>query len=302
MKKMEETEIFKPLEKCGCLYCRKYGDGTLWYLNPKNYSSEKAKELGITGKAFIGTRTEAHRSMYKELGFKLESRLHGPKLREIIEKEKIALQQGPHALASVSTYVPIEEAREILRIADRVVGRGFLTKHCDCSMAVHGKCAPGCLIFSSTYIENVWKNFKDTEKFLGAKLLSIEAAMDYLEKMEKKGYMILVGEGNGYIELFCFCELSRCEELQHRMYYGLTPLRYKGHYVAFQDPDRCVGCGKCVIKCQFHAITYDITRDRASFDMWKCFGCGVCRQACDHDAIKLVPRVEFPPLAEGVVA
>ena len=48
MIKIRETEIFKPLENCDCLYCRMYGDGTLWYLNPKNYSPEKAKELGIT--------------------------------------------------------------------------------------------------------------------------------------------------------------------------------------------------------------------------------------------------------------
>jgi NAD-dependent dihydropyrimidine dehydrogenase PreA subunit len=34
--------------------------------------------------------------------------------------------------------------------------------------------------------------------------------------------------------------------------------------------------------------------DRVIIDYNKCFGCGICRHACKYDALKLIPREEYP--------
>jgi MinD superfamily P-loop ATPase len=54
------------------------------------------------------------------------------------------------------------------------------------------------------------------------------------------------------------------------------------------DALRCVGCGKCVRFCQFHAITR-IARTITIFPEL-CHSCGGCRLLCPNDAIIEVPR------------
>jgi MinD superfamily P-loop ATPase len=51
------------------------------------------------------------------------------------------------------------------------------------------------------------------------------------------------------------------------------------------DQQRCTGCGICVERCQFSAISKDFV-----VDPLECEGCGVCRAFCPDDAITFTPR------------
>jgi MinD superfamily P-loop ATPase len=55
-------------------------------------------------------------------------------------------------------------------------------------------------------------------------------------------------------------------------------------------PDRCTGCGLCLIYCRFEAIRHEASaRDTAGQKFWidphACDGCGVCVRHCPEEAI-----------------
>ena len=54
--------------------------------------------------------------------------------------------------------------------------------------------------------------------------------------------------------------------------------------------DACSGCGECVSRCQFRAITL---RDIAEIYLGKCYGCGNCAAVCPTGALILT---EFRPI------
>lgn len=53
-------------------------------------------------------------------------------------------------------------------------------------------------------------------------------------------------------------------------------------------PVACLGCGDCIKKCRFNAISIN-KRGTAVVDPTKCVGCGECVKACPNDLIKLIP-------------
>jgi ferredoxin len=74
---------------------------------------------------------------------------------------------------------------------------------------------------------------------------------------------------------------------------------FRSNYLAINDIDACVGCGVCIKRCPFEAITL-IENDGkkvAQVDINKCVGCGVCTRFCPkksltlkrHDDLKYVP-------------
>lgn len=68
---------------------------------------------------------------------------------------------------------------------------------------------------------------------------------------------------------------------------------------AYINENLCNGCGLCVPRCGFEAIT--MKSNKAVIDEEKCFGCGVCVLKCEPKAItmKLLRPLSFVP-KEGV--
>lgn len=54
-------------------------------------------------------------------------------------------------------------------------------------------------------------------------------------------------------------------------------------------PDRCTGCGRCVVDCPFQAIDLasDSAHPRAVITSDHCLACGICLGACPTDALRL---------------
>ncbi len=78
----------------------------------------------------------------------------------------------------------------------------------------------------------------------------------------------------------------------------------EGH--AQVDPDRCIGCGRCLRPAHCEAITWDettVTDDRedlkAIVDAEKCIRCGICARLCPVGAVSYV-RDEVPTPTDAV--
>jgi MinD superfamily P-loop ATPase len=54
------------------------------------------------------------------------------------------------------------------------------------------------------------------------------------------------------------------------------------------DPRLCIGCGECVDRCQFRALT--MPDEVAIVEEARCMGCGQCTLACTSDALALERR------------
>ena len=68
------------------------------------------------------------------------------------------------------------------------------------------------------------------------------------------------------------------------------------HAVVEAEP--CAGCGDCLERCQFGALS--MPGEVCVVDDARCVGCGLCASVCPSDALHLArrPAGETPPLAK----
>ena len=92
-----------------------------------------------------------------------------------------------------------------------------------------------------------------------------------------------------FIAAICNCNLaSGCMAMKSTLTLGYQTM-WKGEYLADVDTPECIGCGACVERCPFGALSLD-ERPSALLDEEACYGCGICRSACPVEAITLRNR------------
>ena len=62
--------------------------------------------------------------------------------------------------------------------------------------------------------------------------------------------------------------------------------------------EKCNGCGICAQRCQWGALKFNVSIEKAGIDQYRCFGCGLCETACPRGAIILEERTKIPTLKE----
>ena len=68
-----------------------------------------------------------------------------------------------------------------------------------------------------------------------------------------------------------------------------TPTRSWVRYISTINQDKCVGCGTCIEKCQFHAL--ELNDDgKAERINENCMGCGSCAYFCPENAIAMIEQ------------
>ena len=94
-------------------------------------------------------------------------------------------------------------------------------------------------------------------------------------------------EEKGYETIYDFCGKALANIKRHND----LPRTYKLY--SDPDPDKCVGCGRCVAACADSAYSaIELNDDRkAIVDAEKCDGCGLCRGICPANAITMKQKV-----------
>ena len=124
-----------------------------------------------------------------------------------------------------------------------------------------------------------------------ARPISLEEAKATLIRTDEKGlvHLTIYNPDQG-VYAICSCCSCCCHELQLLKKYGRRDLVAKSEYVARTDMEACTHCGSCVERCVFEART--ITDRGMQQYPDKCYGCGLCVIICPQDAIVMERRME----------
>jgi len=284
-----------------CDYCTKHGAGGKWYLNAKNYSNEVAEEYDL--KEFLMEQYKNFeqipaRKVYgfsaAGLGYNLQIPIIGRVVKHLAEK-MLHSEKAPtnpfKAEGHMGQVVPLDDAIAIL---ETCAVEPIIEKYCMCRYMHRGIKDACCINFGvmSEIIEKLPRFVPVKEKFH----LTREEAIQRFTEHNKKGYIGTIWYGPfPYINNLCSCETPECAGIRPRLDFGIKSI-YKAEYVIDIQQDLCQGCKACVSRCQFGALKHSASLKRVFIDHAKCYGCGLCIHACKQDALRLVPRDEFPGL------
>ena len=276
-----------------CDWCQQHRDGKKWYLNIKNYSKEFLKDKAVVeaANAFfqnIESATDMGPGKADLLNLKNDDQFS----ESVAAKKQAISTLTPHR----GQVVPLEDVRKIIKLAGPIAKVACVCRRAFRASFEEKTCIPVGPVFLEYAKE--WPDYTRG----GIDYISKEEAVELMEGFNEKGYVHTFWRDfrSPAVVGFCNCEFPTCGALRARRFMGSWYNFFirKAEYVAMHDYDKCTGCGSCVQRCQFSAITYSPYLEKAIFDMKKCAGCGLCRTVCEQGAIKLVPRSEVPAVRE----
>lgn len=136
-----------------------------------------------------------------------------------------------------------------------------------------------CMVFSGR--ENAYENSIRTEP------ITKERSLEILSETEEAGLIhtsMNVELNHRYI---CNCCTCCCGVLRGLTEWNQPNAFVKSDYEISIYEEDCIGCGKCISRCQFNAL--EIIDGKCEANV-KCVGCGVCAIVCPEDALSLIPR------------
>jgi len=274
-----------------CDWCEKYGDGyERWYFNPANYARrlykirrEEAESLGAEANPQVaGGMAVVGREF-------LEAMDRGD------EEEVQKMRQQVESASWFTHFGQVVTLEEALRVIDIMYPIALIT--CACRRSMLG--LPDeenftCMGMGPGMYK--WERWPDTYRG-GVQFLTPEEAKEVITKLNKRGLVqSLFTFGTPYLGGLCNCDYPGCAAIRTVVDLGIRIL-WKGHYVAQVDHDLCNGCASCIQRCQFKALSFSGSMNKAYIDQFQCFGCGLCVSECDQEAITLVERASLPALA-----
>ncbi len=125
--------------------------------------------------------------------------------------------------------------------------------------------------------------------------LTQEEAMATLRRAAEAGLVHSVSNNQRGLWYICNCCTCACGVLRGMVDLGLANVIARSAFVNQVAAEACIGCGACVAKCQFGALSVD---GIAHVEAQRCVGCGVCTLACPVGALRMVRRPDaeiLPP-------
>ena len=207
------------------------------------------------------------------------------------ELDIVGIGRLEHLPFDIEIY-PYEQATELIenakawgvrdcicRLQQELIGRG-----CDGPLE-------SCLVFAP--VEGVFDRSETT------RAITKEEALDILRQTEDAGLVHSPGnfrDGHNYI---CNCCTCCCGVLRSVAEFSVPTAIASSGFVAVVDVELCTGCGDCIARCHFGALS--VPDDTCLADAGCCVGCGLCVTACPSEALSLARRAEgkIPPLPEN---
>lgn len=268
-----------------CEFCKKHGDGNIWYKNAYNYSEDLLSDLSRKQfiRHFFDTAIDKGFKNLLRLQTMFEKRGKLPEqlIKKMIEEAKIE---------HFGQVVPLEEVKDIVDKALEIV-----RLPCACRWAMDKKEIRCC--YGLTYNPKAWYRELDTNFFDKPNSNIFEVvdkykAIEHMLEMERKGAIHTIWTFvTPFIGAICNCTVKDCLAMRTHASIKVETI-LKAEYKAVVDKNFCVGCGACFEICQFKAIDSFLQEGRyiAQIDSNKCFGCGICRNVCENEAISLKSR------------
>jgi ferredoxin len=72
--------------------------------------------------------------------------------------------------------------------------------------------------------------------------------------------------------------------------FGASTSTVRSDFRAVVDDEMCIGCGDCLERCQFDALS--VPKGICVVDYTRCVGCGLCATVCPSEALCLERRPE----------
>ena len=202
-----------------------------------------------------------------------------------------------HRVVPVEQSVPVDmEVRPFESAADIVAQAkawGVMDCLCRKQQALIGQPCEHpvdvCMVFSTTP--------GAFDQSTTVRALTQEGAMTTLQRAAEAGLVHSVSNKQQGAWYICNCCTCACGILRGLVDLGLANVVARSAFVNQVDEDACIGCGACVEKCQFGALSVN---GIAHVDALRCVGCGVCTVACPAGALSMVRRPDaeiMPPPA-----
>lgn len=196
-----------------------------------------------------------------------------PQLRTIPVEESITVESEimpyEHAETLVRERERIAVAPCICRREHQMIGEG-----CDRPLEV-------CLVFGTAadyFVENGLGRYINTDETL-----------EILALAEETGLVLQPSNSKRIVNICCCCGCC-CQVLKAFKRHPKPASLVSSPFVIASDPDICVGCGDCVIRCQMDAIS--LVGDVSVLDLDRCIGCGLCVTTCTSGSLYLVRKPE----------
>jgi Pyruvate/2-oxoacid:ferredoxin oxidoreductase delta subunit len=265
-----------------CEFCTQHGEGEKWYLTMRNYSMELWSQNQRAD--FLDEFLARFEEDWGTKVAQLDAVRRLPVVYKFIRRTAVRQQKANHW----GQVVPLEDAERVIDLQDSIV-----RLPCVCRSLTTGQQARYCFGIGVDPPDILGKypdysyNLERMEK---------EEAKQLLRAFDKQGMVHSVWTfKTPYIGGLCNCDQD-CLAYRTQVKTDLTSVMFRAEYVAMVDWDVCSGCKKCLLQCQYGAIRFSNTAQKATIEMRQCYGCGVCRAVCKHDAISLKPRAEYAEL------
>ena len=165
----------------------------------------------------------------------------------------------------------------ICRVQQDLIGKG-----CDHTVQ-------NCLVFAP--MEGVFDGSAEI------RAIAKDEAHRILEQAADEGLVHSTMNQRDQLYYICNCCTCCCGVIRGVAEFGMPTAVARSDFRVVVAADRCTGCGACIRRCQFGALSKD--GEVCVTDYARCVGCGVCVSACPVEALTMERRpqgeVEEPP-------
>ncbi len=130
-----------------------------------------------------------------------------------------------------------------------------------------------------------------------AKEVSKSEMLENLEESIEMGLVLCADNVKRNVTFICHCCKDCCNALAGISKFGYPNTVVTSSFIARNNPDTCLGCGKCAKACPIDAIQMvpiDNPKTKKKkdvvIDTSICLGCGVCALSCGNSSVTLVKR------------
>jgi electron transport complex protein RnfB len=122
-----------------------------------------------------------------------------------------------------------------------------------------------------------------------------EDALRILREATEAGLVHSTGNFQDQHFYICNCCTCCCGVLRAVAEFDDPAAVARADFCAVVEESACIGCGDCVERCQFGALS--VAEDFCSVEAERCVGCGLCAAACSNTALNLErrPQGKEPP-------